>query len=89
MDLAAIFLAIVGTMYFNVNYERYMRSFGLPLNRLDIIIGTIMIIIVIEVARRQLGWTLAGLASVALLYLIYGKYFPTVLAHAGFSWSIG
>jgi TRAP transporter 4TM/12TM fusion protein len=88
LDYIAVLAVIVCTVYFNTNYDRFMRSFGMRLETVDIIIGTIMIILVIEAVRRQLGWLLAGLTMISLVYLVYGRYFPSGVAHAGFSWDI-
>lgn len=50
----------------------------------DIWIGTIMTLLVLEGARRSMGWPLPIMAAVALAYAFWGPYFPGMLAHGGF-----
>jgi len=53
---------------------------------LDITIGFIGLVIVIEAARRTLGWALPGLATIFLLYAYFGSLFPDWLfPHRGYS----
>lgn len=87
LDVFAVAGAIVGTVYFNANYDRYLVSFGLPLNTMDVIIGSMMLLLIVEMARRQLGWVMAGLSILAVVYLVFGRSFPGAFAHAGFSWN--
>ncbi|SBV92289.1 TRAP transporter, 4TM/12TM fusion protein [uncultured delta proteobacterium] len=51
----------------------------------DIILGVLMILLVIEATRRSMGWPLPIVATVAILYGIFGPYFPGMLGHRGFS----
>ncbi|MCC8193339.1 MAG: TRAP transporter permease, partial [Deltaproteobacteria bacterium] len=50
-----------------------------------IILGIFMILLVIEATRRSMGWPLPIVATVALVYGIFGPYFPGMLGHRGFS----
>ena len=53
---------------------------------LDITIGFIGLVTVIEAARRTLGWALPGLATIFLLYAYFGSLFPNWLfPHRGYS----
>lgn len=87
LDLLLVTAVIFGTIYFNLNYDRFAREYGLDLNTLDVIIGTLMIFISIEAVRRQLGWSIAILAIIFLLYLVFGRYFPRVISHGGFTYN--
>ena len=51
----------------------------------DIILGAIMVLLVIEATRRSMGWPLPIVATVAIVYGIFGPYFPGMLGHRGFS----
>lgn len=51
----------------------------------DIYLGCIMIVLVIDSTRRSMGWPLPIMSMIALLYGLFGPYFPGILAHAGFS----
>jgi hypothetical protein len=50
----------------------------------DISLGVIMVLLVLEAARRSMGWPLPIVAIVAMLYALFGPYFPGMLAHGGF-----
>lgn len=47
------------------------------------IIATVLLLIVLEVARRAVGWPLPLLAALALLYGMFGQYLPGEFGHAG------
>jgi TRAP transporter 4TM/12TM fusion protein len=86
LDILIILFVVFGTFYFIFNFDYYARNYGLPLRVPDIVIGTIMMIIVTEAVRRQLGWTIAILAIVFVAYLVLGRYTPSLIRHSGFSW---
>ncbi len=52
---------------------------------LDVIIGTILILFVLEAARRSAGWPVPVVAITFLLYTFFGPYLPEVLVHKGYS----
>lgn len=51
----------------------------------DIYLGVVITILVIEGTRRSMGWPLPIVASAAILYAVFGPYFPGMLGHRGFS----
>ena len=67
-----------------LNYEAIAAREGSAIPS-DIYLGVIMIVLVIEGARRALGWPLPIVATLALAYGVFGPYMPGILAHAGFS----
>jgi len=79
--LQALTLLSIG--YWILEYPSYAQRIGDP-NRIDIIMGAIVIILSIEVARRVVGWVLPVLAIIALLYAYLGPYVPGILGHYGF-----
>jgi TRAP transporter 4TM/12TM fusion protein len=56
-------------------------------NTLDVIMGTIMIVTLIEATRRAIGWGLPLIALFCMVYALYGQWFPGVLIHPGATWS--
>ena len=53
---------------------------------IDVAISIIGILLVLEATRRTVGVPIVIVASVAILYAIFGKYIPTqILSHPGFS----
>ena len=53
----------------------------------DVVIGSILIVALLEATRRSLGWPLPVIAIVFSVYALAGPYFPGLLKHAGASWS--
>ncbi|HEX6594267.1 MAG TPA: TRAP transporter permease [Bacillota bacterium] len=52
----------------------------------DIVISVLGVLLVLEATRRTVGLPIVIVASIALLYALFGKYVPTqILSHPGFS----
>jgi TRAP transporter 4TM/12TM fusion protein len=52
---------------------------------LDVIMGTLLVLLVLEAGRRSVGWSVPVVAIVFLLYALLGPYLPDLLAHKGYS----
>jgi TRAP transporter 4TM/12TM fusion protein len=53
---------------------------------MDWIMGTIMIVVMLEATRRSVGWPLPIIAVVLILYALYGRSMPGIFAHPGNNW---
>ena len=84
-SLILIVAAVVTTAYIYVNFSALVNRVG-RYTKMDTIIGAIMIIIVLEATRRTYGFILPTLVVIAILYGRYGKMFPGLLHHSGYSW---
>ncbi|PKL78201.1 MAG: TRAP transporter permease DctM/Q [Ignavibacteriae bacterium HGW-Ignavibacteriae-4] len=82
VDSVLIIIALIGTMYVNLHFERIIYDLGYarPTN-LDIVIGLLMIFVLIEVCRRAIGLTFSVLTMVFIFYAMFGNYFPGLLKH--------
>lgn len=80
-----VFAALLAAACLNIllNWDAIAMREGMP-TKSDIYLGTMMIILVIEAGRRSMGWPLPIVAIIAMIYGIFGQYFPGVLAHGGF-----
>lgn len=58
-----------------------------PVKTIELILGTILILLIIEAVRRAVSPVMAGLIVIFLLYMPFGKYLPGVLYHRGFSFN--
>lgn len=56
-------------------------------SRLDVAMGSVLIVVLIEATRRAMGWPLPIIAIVFMAYALAGPVFPGLLKHAGASWS--
>lgn len=79
--LAALSLAIV--IYLFINYKQLVMRGGSPLP-MDIVMGCIAILLVIEAARRVVGLPLVIVALCFLAYAFLGPYLPGMLGHRGY-----
>ncbi|MBU0653424.1 MAG: TRAP transporter permease [Proteobacteria bacterium] len=52
---------------------------------MDVVMGTILVLIVLEAARRAAGLAVPLIALVFIGYALFGPYLPDVLAHKGYS----
>jgi len=76
-------LTVISIGYWITEYPSYAYRIGDP-NQMDILMGVIIIVLSIEVARRAVGYVLPVLAILFLLYAYFGPYVPGILAHYGF-----
>jgi len=54
---------------------------------IDIALGTALIVLVLEIARRTLGWILPAIICVFVAYALLGPYIPVqILQHPGTNW---
>ncbi len=54
---------------------------------LDVVMGSMLFITLLEATRRSMGWPLPIIALLFSAYALLGPYFPGLLKHAGASWS--
>ncbi len=83
-DILLAAAGIVTTLYIFLNYYELAMRAGIA-NQLDLIMGGILILLVLEATRRTIGIALPIIASVFLIYAFMGPYMPGILAHRGFS----
>jgi TRAP transporter 4TM/12TM fusion protein/TRAP transporter TAXI family solute receptor len=79
--LAALSVMVCGYLALE-NQELVARS-GNPTD-LDLVMGALAILLVIELARRATGWGLISVCILALGYAFAGPYLPGFLAHRGY-----
>ncbi len=86
--LLNIFLAVlilaVNVYVMVVWQDRTLRTDNIPF--LDILVGSILVILVLEATRRTNGLFLTLTAVAFILYALFGSFFPSFMAHRGESW---
>lgn len=78
-------LSLLTALYVWVDYPNIIARAGI-INTMDFIVGTILVFLVLEASRRVSGWPLTILASVFILYGLFGKNIPGIFAHRGYDW---
>lgn len=81
-DLIFAAMGAMAALYIWWEYDNLVYRQGMP-NTTDIIMGIILIILLLEAARRSLGPALAILALIFLSYNFIGPYLPEVIRHRG------
>lgn len=82
-----VFLAVIGAVtsaYLAWNYDAIVARGGYPTN-LELIFGCVFALVVLEAARRTMGWFLVILSAAFMAYLFFGPHLPGFLAHGGFT----
>jgi TRAP-type uncharacterized transport system fused permease subunit len=71
-------------IYVTLYYEDLVKRIGDPTG-LDLAMGIIAIVMVLEASRRAVGWPLVIITGAFVVYGFFGPYFPGVFAHRGYS----
>jgi TRAP transporter 4TM/12TM fusion protein len=82
VDVIFAILGAAAPMYIIVFYQDLVLRAG-TVTTMDYIVGLIAIILVIEAARRVVGWPIITVAALFILYALFGRYIPGQLAHRG------
>ena len=65
------------------NHNLLLDQYGYLANDFQMVIAVILLVTVLEMARRSIGWPLPLLAFAALLYGLFGNYIPGEFGHPG------
>jgi len=82
--LVVLSLAATGYVFFNIGHLEEVVGFPEPL---DVFIGVLIIMLVIEATRQVWGMTLPIVAGVFVLYFLFGHYIPGELHHEAFTFN--
>jgi TRAP transporter 4TM/12TM fusion protein len=85
-DWVLALAAAAAALYIPWVFHDLMFRVGNP-GTLDVIMGTIMIVALLEATRRSMGWPLPVIAIIFIIYALAGPMFPGLLKHAGTSWN--
>ncbi|MEM9330524.1 MAG: TRAP transporter permease [Pseudomonadota bacterium] len=89
-DLLLMVLGVSSALYLGfawrgvewLGIEEQTFRMGNP-NGYDMIFGIILILLVLDIARRTLGWVLPLIICVFISYALLGPFFPGILQHPG------
>lgn len=90
LDVILMVLGVASALYLGfawrgigwLGVEEMTFRMGNP-NGYDMLFGCILIVLVLDIARRTLGWILPLIISVFISYALLGPYFPGLLQHPG------
>ncbi|MGE8206785.1 TRAP transporter permease [Heyndrickxia sp. NPDC080065] len=85
-DVLFAFTSLYVTYHKIFFFDSLLQSRVIGYSTVDMIISILGILLVLEATRRTVGLPIIIVASVAILYAIFGKFIPTdILSHPGFS----
>lgn len=79
---AALYLGFAWQGIPALGIEEQTFRMGNP-NSYDMFFGIVLILLVLDMARRTLGWVLPLIICVFISYALLGKYYPGILQHPG------
>ena len=93
VDIILVLLALAVTLYIPFGYVDLVERQGLLLQvewlginwPVELIIGGIGLVLLMEATRRALGWPLVIVSGVFLVYSLFGQSMPDLIAHKGVS----
>ena len=86
IDWALAIAAAVSSLYVPWIFSELAFRVGNP-SPTDVLMGTILIVVLLEATRRSVGWPLPVIAIGVMLYAYFGPSMPGILQHPGASWS--
>ncbi|KKK35233.1 C4-dicarboxylate ABC transporter permease [Salinicoccus sediminis] len=85
LDIGMVVLSVISVGYITLNYTNLHVDRMSQANTIDYIFAVLCILVLFEITRRAIGWFIPILSVLAMVYAIYGAYFPIDFAHSGFS----
>ncbi|MBY6142254.1 TRAP transporter fused permease subunit [Leisingera daeponensis] len=84
--LSGIVLAALGcaaAVWVAVNADALGDQYGFLEGRGQVVIAVVLLAVVLETARRAIGWPLPVVAALSLLYGLFGQHIPGEFGHSG------
>ncbi len=85
VDWALAVAIAVAVLYIPWVFDDLAFRIGNP-SSLDVAMGSVLVVLLLEATRRAMGWPLPLIAVVFMVYALYGQVFPGLLRHSGASW---
>ncbi len=76
-------LGILACLWVALNQNQLADQYGFIENQFQLGIAIILLLVVLEAARRAISWPLPAVALAALLYGLFGQYIPGEFGHSG------
>jgi TRAP transporter 4TM/12TM fusion protein len=86
LDWALAVLSLMVALYPLLAYDSFLERRQIP-TTLDLVVGLVLMVLILEAARRTTGWWLPAICLGFFAYAYYGAYLPIdwSLAHVGFN----
>ena len=84
IDYLLVLLSVLVGLYLVIEYKQLIYRSGDP-NFLDLLMGFIAVVLVLEATRRVMGWPMVIVALTFLAYAYFGPYMPAGISHKGYT----
>ena len=85
LDWALAAAALVPLGYIALEWQTFFRRAVRPTD-LDLVMGTILVVLLFEAARRTVGWVVPGIVAAFLLYSYLGPLLPDPFTTNSYAW---
>lgn len=85
-DWILVALSFAAPIYVWTQFIGVVERAGRP-NQMDMIMATLLVVLVLEAARRCGGWALPILSLIFIAYGLWGRNLPGMFAHRGYTWA--
>lgn len=86
IDLLPLVIVLVIFAYVLIDYPGQELRIGDP-NQMDIVLGSLLMLLLIEATRRTNGWPMALVCALFIVYIFTGPMFPGLLGHQGYRYT--
>ncbi len=87
-DIILIACTLTCYLYISFLYESTLQyRIGIP-SPVDLVMGTMAVIMILEANRRLIGWAMTGLVLFFIIYAFWAPYFPGMFKAPSFSFSM-
>ncbi|HSB68311.1 MAG TPA: TRAP transporter fused permease subunit [Candidatus Methylomirabilis sp.] len=86
-DLVGVAVVVVAAAYAMINAMPIME-FSYVESNLDLVLGVLLLLLVLEASRRSLGLVFPALVGLSILYALFGHLVPGRFGHEGFPWDV-
>jgi len=84
LDYCLSIMAGIAALYIVIDHSGMVERVGMPIVR-DLVIGMLLLVLLLEAARRVLGPAMPTIALFFILYAFFGPYMPDFIAFKGVS----
>ena len=83
INVSIVITGMTSCLYIAIFSNQLMDQYGFLENKFQLIVSLILILIVLDAARRSVGWPLPIVSFLALLYGVFGEHIPGEFGHPG------
>jgi TRAP transporter 4TM/12TM fusion protein len=84
-DWALAIASVIPLVYIALDWQAFFRRSARPAD-LDLVMGTLLVLVCLEAARRTVGWIVPTIVVGFLAYAYLGPIFPEPLTSASYAW---